>query len=158
MLDAELQAGKRRTRHRWEDRARVAINLGPSPQHGKSVHLLLNTQTGLVSPQFHATFDDQFDTTRHGTEISLPKSLWQQKTYFTEPSKSRPAKTVHQPNGTVDVTQAYHFAPTTSETTATNASPIEVPTEEPNTEPLPELSQVQTPTTTRSGRSSRPPE
>ena len=82
----------------------------------------------------------------------------QQKTYFLGPSKSRPSKTVHQPDGTVDVTQAYHFAPTISDANATNASSIEVPTKEPNTEPLPELSQLQTPTTTRSGRSSRPPE
>ena len=61
VLDSELQSGKRQTRHKWEDRARIAINLGPSPQHGKSVHLLLNLGTGHITPQFHVKFDNAFN-------------------------------------------------------------------------------------------------
>ena len=32
-----------------------------SPSHAKSVALVLNPRTGLVSPQFHIRFDDDFD-------------------------------------------------------------------------------------------------
>ena len=83
VLDGDLQSGVRRSHHKWGDRARIAINLGPSPNHGSSVSLLLNTQTGTVSPQFHAKYDDHFDTTRKDSATRLPKCLWQQKNYFT---------------------------------------------------------------------------
>ena len=82
VLDSNLQAGKRLTRHKWGDRANISINLGPSPQHGKSVHLLLNLQTGHVTPQFHVRFDDSFDTTCPRSDMHIPKSMWQIRTYF----------------------------------------------------------------------------
>lgn len=84
VLHSELQSGNRRKEHKWEDRARISINLGPSPRHGKSVHLLLNVTTGIITPQFHIKFDDAFDSARRGSDVHLPKSLWQYKTYFRE--------------------------------------------------------------------------
>ena len=33
VLDEKLQAGNRLSRHKWNDRARVAVNLGPSPMY-----------------------------------------------------------------------------------------------------------------------------
>ena len=36
--------------------------LVPFPHHASSVPLVLSTQTGLISPQFHCVFDDDFDT------------------------------------------------------------------------------------------------
>jgi Reverse transcriptase (RNA-dependent DNA polymerase) len=44
------------------------------------VALVLNLQTGHVSPQFHITFDDNFETIRSGSLV--PISLWQSKTGF----------------------------------------------------------------------------
>ncbi|MEL6660877.1 MAG: reverse transcriptase domain-containing protein, partial [Bacteroidota bacterium] len=38
--------------------------------------LVLNTQTGLVSPQFHVIYDDAFDTVKRDAKFS---SLWAQK-------------------------------------------------------------------------------
>ena len=45
---------------KWEQRARIGIYLGHSPFHAGSVALVLNPRTGLVSPQFHVVFDDNF--------------------------------------------------------------------------------------------------
>ena len=58
----------------------VSITLGSSPQHGKSVDLLLNTPIGRVTPQFHVVFDYSFDTTHSQSHIQLPVSLGRRKT------------------------------------------------------------------------------
>ena len=47
---------------KWEPRSRLGINLGFSPFHASSVSLVLNPHTGLVSPQFHIFYDDDFST------------------------------------------------------------------------------------------------
>ena len=62
-LDNSLQSGK--SLPRWNARSRVGVNLGHSPRHSSSVSLVLNTTTGLVSPQFHVSFDEHFDSTRN---------------------------------------------------------------------------------------------
>ena len=63
VLTSALQ-GSAQIHHKWEDRARVGIYLGRSPQHARSVALVLNPETGLVSPQFHVRFDPSFDTVK----------------------------------------------------------------------------------------------
>ena len=160
VLDPELQSGKLRPRHKWEDRARVSINLGPSPQHGKSVHLLLNTQTGRVTPQFHVVFDDSFDTTRNHSHVRLPVSLWQRRTHFQAPI---PQSLTH------DIKRNYLHAPPPSNI---ESVPIEEPIVDPNhnttqqqaTAPQPTMIEPavapahQSTSTTRSGRTVRPPE
>jgi hypothetical protein len=50
---------------KWEPQEHVGIYLGPSPRHAKSVHLILNPITGLVSPQYHVKFDKLFETVPH---------------------------------------------------------------------------------------------
>jgi hypothetical protein len=75
VLDNNLQANKR-SGSKWKQRTRLGVNLGFSPQHAKSVHLVLSLQSGCVSPQFHCTFDNNFETL---TKYQLPSSLWQQK-------------------------------------------------------------------------------
>eukprot|EP00978_Attheya_sp_CCMP212_P037788 scaffold181389_cov64-Attheya_sp.AAC.3 len=59
-LNNKLQGGK--SIPKWQERARVGIYLGLSPQHSRSVALVLSLTTGLVSPQFHVEFDDFFET------------------------------------------------------------------------------------------------
>ena len=49
---------------KWEECARVGIYLGNSPIHVHNVALVLNTETGLVSPQFLVQFDDLFKTVK----------------------------------------------------------------------------------------------
>jgi hypothetical protein len=56
-----MQDGKKAKK--WEDRTRIGINLGYSPRHASSVSLILNMETGLVSPQYYCTYDDLFETT-----------------------------------------------------------------------------------------------
>jgi histone deacetylase 1/2 len=84
VLDGEMQQGKGYSKRKWTERARVGLYLGPSPQHARSVHLVLNIATGLVSPQFHVSFDDHFETTRQGAADLLPKSQWQVRAHFTD--------------------------------------------------------------------------
>ena len=79
MLSTPLQqAGG--IQHKWKERSRVGIYLGRSPQHSRSVALVLDIETGFVSPQFHVKFDPTFQTLRNGNRP--PASLWQQKCGF----------------------------------------------------------------------------
>jgi hypothetical protein len=67
---------------KWIDHSRMAIHLGASHQYSHSCALVLSLITGLVSPQFHAKFDDEFTTVSPSSEKKLPISLWQQKCHF----------------------------------------------------------------------------
>ena len=50
-----------------------------SPHHSTSVPLVLNTQSGNVSPQFHCIYDDNFNTCKRDAKF---QSLWQSKAKF----------------------------------------------------------------------------
>lgn len=82
VLKSNLQSGK--TLPKWETRARVGIYLGPSPRHARSVALVLNMETGMVSPQYHVRFDDLFETVKRG---GIPESKWQRICHFTKSSQ-----------------------------------------------------------------------
>jgi hypothetical protein len=60
VLNGPLQTGQAQSK--WLPRARLGIYLGMSPRHARSVALVLNPRTGLVSPQWHVKFDDNFET------------------------------------------------------------------------------------------------
>ena len=75
-LDNAIALGK--SLPRWSPRARLGLNLGPSPIHARDVYLVLNLITGCVSPQFHCRFDDFFETTRHGGPDVSGTICWQQ--------------------------------------------------------------------------------
>ena len=53
-----------RIMQKWSSRIRPhpCINLEHSPLHARNVLLVLDTQTGYTSPQFHVTVDDEFTT------------------------------------------------------------------------------------------------
>ena len=148
VLDGELQQGNRRTQHKWNERARIGVNLGPSPKHGKSVHLVLNLLTGFVSPQFHMVFDDSWDTTRRGSDAMIPKSLWQQRTYFVE---QRTETTSHLPISDQQSVSARRSSGTRVRPSSAGDR-LEEPAPEIPTAP------VQPPTVTRSGRVIMPPQ
>ncbi len=63
---------------KWSPRARLGLNLGPSPMHARNVYLVLNLSTGLVSPQYHCCFNDFFETTKYGRPDVAISSTWQQ--------------------------------------------------------------------------------
>jgi len=77
VLENELQTGKG-IHHKWEYRSKVGIYLGRSPSHGRNVALVLDRNTGLVSPQFHVTFDPSFHTVKQDSF----DTLWQLKAGF----------------------------------------------------------------------------
>ncbi len=62
---------------RWNPRAHIGLNLGPSPTHARNVHLVLSLTMGLVSPQFHCCFDDFFETCKYGVSNAGTQSTWQ---------------------------------------------------------------------------------
>ena len=70
-LDNRLQA--KQAVGSWIPRARLGINLGPSPRHARTVSMVLSMSTGLVSPQYHVKHDKFFETVdRRGDAPSAP--------------------------------------------------------------------------------------
>ena len=78
VLDKTLADGKKLPR--WKPRSIRCVNMGLSPKHASTVPLVLNVQSGYITPQFHVVFDDWFSTI--ATAISqLPdfnSPLWAQ--------------------------------------------------------------------------------
>ena len=60
VLASEIASGK--SMPRWDPWACLGCYLGPSPHHAANVNLILNPATGYISPQFHCTYDDYFET------------------------------------------------------------------------------------------------
>jgi hypothetical protein len=76
VLDPKLQQGNKLPR--WQPRSRQGMFLGLSPKHSSDVPLVLNLQTGSISPQFHVVFDDMFSTvTSIGIEEDAP-DFWKE--------------------------------------------------------------------------------
>ena len=61
VLVGELQ-NQKRIYNKWDYRSKVGIYLGRSPNYGRNIALILNRDTGLVSPQFHVKFDPTFQS------------------------------------------------------------------------------------------------
>ena len=80
VANAKVQAGKKVSK--WSERARVGIYLGHSPQHARTVGLVLSLTTGLLSPQFHIKPDTTFHTLRKAFDGRFPTSKWQDKCHF----------------------------------------------------------------------------
>jgi hypothetical protein len=96
VFDSSIQGGRGMI-HKWKQRSKVGTHLGQSPQHARSVALVLDRQTALVSPQFHVTFDPSFRTCKQD-EFD---SKWQLKAGFVaqrEPERKNTAK-VQVPQG-----------------------------------------------------------
>ena len=90
VLDKNLQANK--PLHKWVTRARVGVYLGRSPHHSRSIALVLDIKTGLVSPQFHIKMDPEFDTIAQlyqaAENASKQQSLWQIKAGLVSQSQT----------------------------------------------------------------------
>ncbi len=95
---------------KWTECTRVVVYLGRSPQHHRSIALVLNLATGHVSPQFHLRFDPSFHAVRQSFGETPPVSQWQAKCGFTTatttkrstaPSEQQvPVTTQHSPSAT----------------------------------------------------------
>ena len=98
VLDNALQGGSG-IHHKWKERARVGIYIGRSPLHGRNVANVLSRTTGLVSPQFHVTFDPSFHTVKQDDY----DASWQIKAGFVnqrgEAIKSTTKRAMADPEG-----------------------------------------------------------
>ena len=52
----------------------MAVYLGHSPEHATTVPIVLNTVTGLISPQYHVVFNDAFTTTKSLHTDQIPEN------------------------------------------------------------------------------------
>ena len=87
VLEASLQSQK--SHNEWYDRSKVGIFLCHSPLHARNVPLVLNTQTGNASPQFHCLFDPDFNTCKPDVKF---QSIWQHKAKLHTDRKPTPSK------------------------------------------------------------------
>ena len=74
VLDSRLQDSGGPGPPKWDPRSRLGICLGHLPLHAGSVALVLNPKTGLVSPQYHVVFDDDFSTVPNLRAGSMPEN------------------------------------------------------------------------------------
>jgi len=74
VLDATLQDGHKIPK--WAPRARLGIFLGFSTLHSSQVPIVMNVDTGKISPQFHVIFDDKFETVVSITSDILLDEQW----------------------------------------------------------------------------------
>lgn len=77
VLDPALQNGSKLPK--FKARSRQGKFLGYSLEHASSVGLILNRQTGRISPQFHVVYDDYFQTVRglaDSQELDLDAIDW----------------------------------------------------------------------------------
>ena len=74
MLDPVLQASKKIPR--WKPRSRKGVFVGFSTNHSSDVPLILNLQTGSISPHYHVVFDDAFTTVSSVREDEIPPTFW----------------------------------------------------------------------------------
>ncbi|KAL7480701.1 hypothetical protein ACHAW6_006364 [Cyclotella cf. meneghiniana] len=60
----------------------IGVNLGPSPNHAQTVNLVVNLNTGLVSPQFCCRYDDFFETICRSHQDTMMHANWKQLAGF----------------------------------------------------------------------------
>ena len=74
VLDPTLQQGKKLPC--WEPCLHQGVLVGYSPVHSSDVPLVLNLQTGSISPQYHIVFDDLFSTVQSLSVLEKPPKFW----------------------------------------------------------------------------------
>ena len=77
---SDLQSGK--ARDKWANKSRVAIYLGRSLTHARTIALCLSLTTGLTSPQFHFKVDSTFQMLCPAFHHQLPQLQWQSRCHF----------------------------------------------------------------------------
>jgi hypothetical protein len=109
VLHNGLQGSGKRP-NKWVRRSRVAINLGHSPRHARSVALVLSLLTGYVSAQFHLKHDDFFETVKDLN--ALPQSKWLELARFTtDEIEGKPVSRLIDPHPRGGANQQVHFEP-----------------------------------------------
>ena len=79
ILQAQLQT--RSPFPKWGEQSRVGIFLCLSSHHASSIPLILSTQTGLISPQFHCVGYNNLDTVK---KEQVDTSIWKVTAHLQE--------------------------------------------------------------------------
>ena len=74
VLDPKLQQGQKLPR--WQPRSCQGVFVGFSPHHSSDIPLVLNLETGSISPQFHVVFDDNFTSVQSLANSDPIPSFW----------------------------------------------------------------------------------
>ena len=126
ILDSQLQTNPKGV-PKWEPRARLGIYLRRSPAHDEDVALVLNPKTGMVSPQFHVVFDDDFTTVPHLRKVTVSPNL--NKLVIGSRGKSNDeffylTKTWFQPTNDESGDEIFSSSPTLNKGDDKNSSPV----------------------------------
>ena len=73
VLDPRLQASKKVPK--WSMRSRRGIYFGVSKHHSSTVNLVINPETGAISPQYHFVFYDTFSTVWSNGQVD--PAIWE---------------------------------------------------------------------------------
>jgi hypothetical protein len=92
VLNAPLQTGQLQSK--WMSQAWLGIYLGMSPRHERIVALALNPRPGLVSPQWHVKFDNNFDTVSKTSDKT--HALWKKQAGFVTIGMKDPESQIRQ--------------------------------------------------------------
>ncbi|KAL7482346.1 hypothetical protein ACHAW6_008014 [Cyclotella cf. meneghiniana] len=90
---------------KWSPRARLGVNLGPSPHHARNVHLDLNLGTGHCSPQFHCRYNDFFETTSLNIPATMTSFNWKIFAGLTRPDNVPTVDQIIQPHNCAQMIQ-----------------------------------------------------
>jgi hypothetical protein len=74
VLDPKLQAGQKIPR--WKPCSRQGIFTGFSNLHSSEVPLVLNQNTGSITPQFHVVFNNHFTKVSSNGQDDSPPNHW----------------------------------------------------------------------------------
>jgi len=85
-LSNELASGS--SLPKWSPRCRLGIHLGPSNEHAQNVCLVLNLNTGLVSPKYHCRFDDFFESVKFQSPKLTVPTTWKSLSKLTQGNTS----------------------------------------------------------------------
>jgi hypothetical protein len=138
-----LQSGQRIDK--WSDISNIGIYLGRSPQNAQTVHLVfvhlvLPLSTRLASPQFHLKVDNKFETLRtaYGNNSPIPsKSLWQEKSHFTEREHMLRSTESSVLPSTSPAAESASRQTATTLTASRHESTTQLPVTDPPEEPMP---------------------
>ena len=89
--------------HKWDIRSTLGLYLGVIPLHSRRTGLILNLETGLVSPKFHYKADKAFDT----VEAKAYQHIWKSRAGLY-------AKPTNKHAGNAKPAQLTRGAPTTT--------------------------------------------
>jgi hypothetical protein len=75
VLDPKLQDTKKLPK--WKQRAWKGIFLGFSTNHSSNVALVLNPESGNITPQYHVIFDEKFSSVTSTQASDLDDEIWE---------------------------------------------------------------------------------